>query len=250
MLKHIDEKTGLPKESYDLWEEKLGIHTFTCSTVYAGFLAAANFEDEFGTVTKAKVLRQAAERLKQAMLKHLYDEQLGYFIKMVYYENGEMKRDTTLDFSSAYSIFQFDVLPVTDERVTKSMESCKQRLYCNTASGGYARYENDYYYRVDQNIPGNPWFITTLWLAEYYIKKAKTEQDLRPAIEIFKWVTDLALPTGVLPEQIHPHTKEPVSVAPLTWSHAGFVIAIVKYLEKLDELGICMMCNPPKLEKK
>ncbi len=52
MMKFIDLKTGLPKESYDLWEEKLGIHTFTCATVFAGLRAAANFERVFGTAAK------------------------------------------------------------------------------------------------------------------------------------------------------------------------------------------------------
>src|SRR5947199_7129209 len=33
--------------------------------------------------------------------------------------------------------------------------------------GGVARYENDYYHRISNDIaavPGNPWFICTLWL--------------------------------------------------------------------------------------
>ena len=52
MVEFIDEKTGLPKESYDLWEEKLGIFTFTAATVYAALKAAANFEEVFGTTAK------------------------------------------------------------------------------------------------------------------------------------------------------------------------------------------------------
>jgi GH15 family glucan-1,4-alpha-glucosidase len=254
MVKYMDKKTGLLKESYDLWEEKLGIHTFTCATVFAGFNAAANFEEIFGTKARAKIYRKKAEQVKQAILNYLYDEKLGYFIKMVYYneENGKKKilQDTTLDISSTYGVFQFGVLPPTDRRVKKSIHLCKERLQLKTNSGGVARYENDYYYRIDQEgTPGNPWFITTLWLAEYYIAIAKTQNDLQPAIDIFNWVASHTLETGVLSEQLHPHNGSPVSVAPLTWSHAGFVIAINKYLEKLDELGICKMCNPPKVKQ-
>ena len=251
MLMFIDERTGLPKETYDLWEEKLGIHTFTVATVYAGFKAAANFEKIFGKKENEQKYLNAAEKVKKALLKYLYDKELGYFIKMVYYEDDELKKDTTLDMSSAYGVFQFGVLDSDDERIESSMNTCMDRLSLKTASGGHARYTNDYYYRIDkEGTPGNAWFITTLWLAEYYIHKAYNKKMLQPALDIFNWVASHALETGVLSEQIHPHNSGPVSVAPLTWSHAGFIIAINKYLEKLDNLGICTMCNPPKLKEK
>lgn len=254
MLGYMDKKTGLPKESYDLWEEKLGIHTFTCSTVFAGFRAAAHFEREYGTAARAKVYDAAAEKVRNAILKYMWDEELGYFIKGVYYKGTELCRDTTLDISSAYGVFEFGVLDARDIRISKSMEKCDEHLLCKTAIGGYARYTNDQYYRVDRSgsVPGNPWFITTLWTAEYHIQLAKVADDdhLKKAVDIFEWVHSHAMDTGILAEQLNPHTGECLSVSPLTWSHAGYVIAVNKYLEKLDELGICSMCNPPKLREK
>ncbi len=238
MTRFIDLKTCLPKESYGLWEEKLGIHTFTCSTTYAGLRAAANFERVFGTQTRAKRYLREAERIRENTVKKLYDSKAGYFIKGLYYDHDRLKKDMTLDVSSFYGIFEYGLLPVTDERVTSTFNEVRKRLWCNTAIGGLARYEDDNYHRVDRDTPGNPWLITTLWLAEYYIKLATNEEELRPAIEIFEWVADNALDTGVLPEQLDPHTGEPLSVAPLTWSHAGFAIAINKYLQKLDELKL------------
>ncbi len=250
MLNFIDEKTGLPKESYDLWEEKLGMHTFTAATVYAGLQAVANFEEVLGTAAKAQKYRKAAENIKKSIVTQLYDQKEKRFMKMVYYdEKGQMKKDLTNDASSSYGIFEYNVLDVNDELVQNSIHSFMSRLHVNTPLGGFARYENDSYHRVDKNTPGNPWFITTLWLAEYYIKKAESKEDLKPAIEIFEWTASHALETGILPEQLHPHTGEPISVAPLTWSHAGFVIAVNKYLEKLDSLGVCKMCNPPRLQQ-
>lgn len=238
MTKFIDLKTGLPNESYDLWEEKLGIHTFTCSTVYAGLRAAANFESVFGSAMRGKRYLREAERIRENIVKHLYDPQAGYFIKGLYYDKGVLKKDMTLDASSLYGIFEYDVLPVTDERVRSSFNAVRERLWCNTRVGGCARFEDDHYHRIDKDTPGNPWFITTLWLAEYYIELAANEEDLKPAVKIFEWVADNALTTGVLAEQLHPHTGEPLSVAPLTWSHAGFAIAINKYLQKLEELRL------------
>ena len=47
----------------------------------------------------------------------------------------------------------------------------------------------------------------------------------------------VAAALGRLPlEQFTPHTGEAISVSPLTWSHATFVIVVVEYLQKLEAL--------------
>ncbi len=51
------------------------------------------------------------------------------------------------------------------------------------------------------------------------------------------------LPSGVLAEQINPHTHEPISVSPLTWSHATFIMAVQEYINKSLEIEKCMVCN-------
>ncbi len=250
MLDFIDKQTGLPKESYDVWEEKLGIHTFTCCAVYAGLKAAAQFEAIWGTTERTLACEQQAEKIKEGIITHLYDEERGYFIKRLYYDKGELKKDFTNDASSFYGVFQFNVLPVDDERVHSSYEQFKKQLKNNFPVNGYARYVGDNYYRQPCTEAGNPWFITTLWLAEYYIARARNLDELQPAVDIFTWVTKYALPTGILSEQLEPCSGLPLSVAPLTWSHAGYVTAVIKYLEKLDDLGICSLCSPPGLKRK
>ncbi len=43
MARHRDEATGLPAPSYDLWEERRGILSFTAGTVFGGLTAASLF---------------------------------------------------------------------------------------------------------------------------------------------------------------------------------------------------------------
>ena len=63
--------------------------------------------------------------------------------------------------------------------------------------------------RTSDGVAGNSWFICTLWLAEYYIARAKTTDDLEPALEIMRMDgRPRALPSGVLAEQIDPVTGE------------------------------------------
>jgi ferredoxin len=128
------------------------------------------------------------------------------------------------------------------------MRAIEQQLWIKTKVGGVARYENDNYHRVSsdtQSVPGNPWFICTLWLADYFIARAKTPAELKAALPIFEWTASHALESGVLAEQVHPYTNEPISVSPLTWSHATVVSTVINYLEKLEELQLCQLCNQP-----
>ena len=100
-----------------------------------------------------------------------------------------------------------------------------------------ARYENDEYQRVSRDVTGNPWFICTLWLARWHIARAKSSDELVKGLELISWAAKHALPSGVMAEQVHPFTGQPVSVSPLVWSHAEFVIAVCEYLEKYRELS-------------
>ena len=246
MVEHRDKKTGLPKPSYDLWEEKFGISTYTAASVYGGLIAAVNFAKLLGKNESAKYFQEAAEEIKQGILEYLYDEEEGIFFKMVNFKDGEAIYDRTLDMSSAYGIFAFGVLPAEDKRVERVMKNVEARLWAKTHVEGIARYEGDPFHRRGENIPGNPWFITTLWLAQYYIARAKKEEDVVVAKEWMSWAVDNSLASGVLSEQLDPHTGEQISAAPLTWSHAEFVITVINYLDKMEELGVCDKCIPFK----
>ncbi|MDD5669837.1 MAG: hypothetical protein PHE58_07420, partial [Candidatus Omnitrophica bacterium] len=70
------------------------------------------------------------------------------------------------------------------------------------------------------------------------------------ALPVIEWACDHALPSGVLAEQIDPHTNEPLSVSPLTWSHATYVAVIQEYLNKFIAIEKCTACNQPKYSKK
>ncbi len=243
MSLYRDKETGLPKRSYDLWEEKLGVSTFTCASVYGALIAAANFSGLLGKKEHEKKYRDIAEEIKTGIMKYLYDEETGTFRKLFNRVSGKNINDNTLDISSVYGMFRFGVLPPDDPRLRKAFGITEERLFCARYSGGIARYEGDNYYRLGHDVPGNPWFVTTLWLVQYYIATAQNEKDFERVKQWFDWVVGVALPTGVLSEQLNPYTKEQISAAPLTWSHSEYVLAVIAYLEKQEELGICKACN-------
>lgn len=239
MVEFRERETGLPLPSYDPWEEQRGIFTYTTATTIAGLHAAARIAHILGHYKHSERFEHTADEMRQALLFHLYDEPTGRFVKKIRRKNGQtVERDLTPD-ASIVVVWTLDVLPADDPRVVSTMKQLMEILRVKTNVGGLARYPNDNYQwqvPLSADIPGNPWIITTLWSAQWLIAMAKDVKDLEPARDILDWTKSLASPSGILPEQMHPQTGKPLSVAPLTWSHSTYVETVLKFLEKEGQL--------------
>lgn len=236
---YIDDATGLPRGSYDLWEEKYGTSTYTVSSVFGGLTAAARFSDILGKAENAASYGAMAERVKAAMLQYLYLEDFHIFAKLIHVDAPELSYDYTVDSSSFFGPILFGVLPHTDERLTKFKKVIDQKLFVGPTEddGGYVRYEGDRYYTPDDAKTPNPWIVCTMWMAQYEIMQAKTLDELKRVTRHFAWVERSASTSGIMAEQIHLVTKEPLSTAPLVWSHSEYVIAVDEYAKKYRELS-------------
>ena len=168
----------------------------------------------------------------------LFDEETGMFVKHVRHtEDGELEYDKTFDTSSFYGLIVFEVFDIDDPKITRAAAAVRERLQVHANSKGYVRYENDGYYRMSDADTPNPWVITTLWMAQYLIKKATKLTELKEPLELLMWTCSHATTGGVLAEQMHPNTRAHVSTAPLIWSHAEYVLAVDAYLKKVKDLS-------------
>ena len=238
LVTHRDSKTLLPIPCYDLWEERFGVHTFTVSAVIAGLRAAANFARLFQDDSLAGKYDNVAEQMKEALVTHLYDTDLKRYARSGYRKGDGYELDKVIDVSLLGLDF-LGTLEPGDPRMVKTVEAIRQQLWLKSPVEGCARYQNDVYHRPADSltdITGNPWFISTLWLGEYFIARAENLQELREAIPYLEWCGKNALPSGVLAEQVHPLNSSPLSVSPLTWSHSSYVWAVLQYSEKFNAL--------------
>jgi GH15 family glucan-1,4-alpha-glucosidase len=229
-----DPQSELPRPSYDLWEERRGVFTFTAVAVCRALEEAAFLAHRLGAPGATRY-REAAARTRQAVLEHLYRPALGRFVRGFYCRaDGECQYDTTLD-ASLLGIITTGFLPPADARAAATARTVHDGLWVKTGIGGLARYTGDYYFRVSDDldrVPGNPWIICTLWSADYHVLSAESVDDLQFPARLLAWAADRAGPTGLLSEQVHPYTGQPLSVSPLTWSHAALVDSTLRYLEK------------------
>jgi GH15 family glucan-1,4-alpha-glucosidase len=239
MCTYRDTKTGLPLPSWDLWEERRGIHAYTLAAVYGGLMAASQFTAAFGEHDRSEQYARAADEIKAATRRYLWHDGAGRFVRTLYVEpDGSLTPDMVID-ASLSGLYQFGMFDVETDEIKRTMRAVEDRLVIKSDVGGVARYENDYYHQVSKdvtNVPGNPWFICACWLAEFKIESAMTLDELGGALTWLQWVQAHALPSGVLAEQINPYTHEPLSVSPLTWSHAEYAGAIRWYIGRYQHL--------------
>ncbi len=233
LLDYIDPDTGLPRPSFDIWEEKIGVFTSTLSTVISALQSAARLATVFYDHERQELLNKAAASMKEKMLAKLYDQKARRFKKAVYSDNSnDLTVDSSLSFAFTNGAFTAD-----DDKVQNTMNAIIAKLWIKTGVGGLARYENDDYQRISQETPGNPWFICTLWLARWYIAVSSSVEELNRGLRLLSWTAKHASPSGMLAEQITPFSGDQISVSPLVWSHAEFVIAVCEYIEKEKELA-------------
>lgn len=219
-------ETGLPLPSYDLWEERLGTFTFTCAAVWAGLNAAAELAQLFNDQERHATWSKAAEEVRSAMRKHLWLESENRFARGLIVNGDALELDPAID-SSAFATFYLGVFPAESALVEGTMRAIRERLRVHTEIGGIARYENDAYHRIyaeTDRVPGNPWILCTLWLAEH--DAARGEEGVQSALDHVRWARAKATASMILPEQIDPYDGQQLSVAPLTWSHAQVVSVV------------------------
>jgi GH15 family glucan-1,4-alpha-glucosidase len=218
MITFIDDKTGLPHASYDLWEEKFLTTTYTVCTVIAGLRTASKLAEAFDRADEASKWLKAAEAISGNLDKLYHPD--GYFRKgFLLLENGDLQYDDTLDISSLYGPFMYAGLELQDPRLLGTARHIEERLLNATPAGGLPRYENDNYFLTKHQFKGNPWIVSTLWLAQYYA----TADRVADAKGLLDWALAHELHSGALSEQFDAETGQPLGVTPLVWSHSELV---------------------------
>lgn len=223
---YIDAATGLPKPSYDLWEEKFITSTYTTSVVFAGLQSAAELAELAGDPDSAVRWRVASEDIYTHAKKHLYNKERGHFYKGILVSNGEVTYDDTIDLSSFFGAYMFGLFALDSEEIKTSFATIRS-VFMHNDTVALPRYENDDYHRTADSGLGNPWFIASLWLAQYAQETGDTELRDR----IVNWVTEETDESLMLSEQLNPITSEPLSVSPLVWSHAEYMATLLDQID-------------------
>lgn len=243
LLEFKDEYTSLPHLSFDLWEERLGEHAYSAAAVCAGLRAAVkianilelNDEDAQNWALYSEVINTKIKDIfwddYNKILARSYKVKLNGFGKEPTCDVlqatmlGETREfevtriDRTCDISLLGLSIPFNIFSPKDEVLKLTAMRIESTL---KLGHGYKRYENDNY------ADGNPWVISTLWLALYYIEI----EEYQKAKDLLDICTKTASELGFLPEQFEYNSLNPAWILPLNWSHAMFVLVLFRLIDR------------------
>jgi len=244
------EANGLPSPSFDPWEDEHSQGTYSAAAVYGGLTAANEIALIKGEKETAERWRLTAETVKEGILKHQWSDRHKRFMRginrrvykdiydraayegkytfsktdpMGLYPTYWVGEDERVDAALLGLAFPFGVLDAKDEKMQATVRAIEERLW-NRDVGGLHRYEGDSY------RGGNPWLITTFWLAIYYCMCDNRHR----AETLFNWCLEQANCHLLLPEQAEKNRGGPAWVLPLSWSHAMLILARLALDNKLS----------------
>lgn len=174
---------------FDLWEETRGHHFFTRMVQRKALLEGADLASQLGDAGAAIWYRQQGNELANEILKHWNGSLL---LTTLDRDGGIEYKYSGIDSSVVLGLIHGQrndgFLRLSDERVVATIhliESSFNHLYPINKLGhrgiAIGRYPEDQYTGYSAEGNGNPWFINTNALAQYYYALA---QELKHTAEI------------------------------------------------------------------
>ncbi|MGZ3688861.1 MAG: glycoside hydrolase family 15 protein [Bdellovibrionota bacterium] len=220
---------GLP--SHDLWEERMGVHAYSLAAVSAAFLSGASLARELSDRVAQRHYHRLARESRRLLIERFtpVDGPIRRAFIANYWDlqHGGGYWDEVPDVSMLGLIVPFQTHRKRDRISNRLLDQIRSRLWCRTV-GGLMRYEGDVY------RGGNPWILTTLWLAIAELGLS----NIQEARELFQWVMSKSTVLGMFPEQVHRETGQPFWVIPLGWSHAMYLLFVREVLDRKLESQI------------
>lgn len=214
--------------SYDLWEMNEGVHLYSLSSIISGLECMKKIYETIDNKQENLRLKQE-KRNKIALKLNKYIQLLKDYIEdnLIDKNTKTLKRnlkDNNMDISVIGAVYPFNVFNPNEKVIKNTVDKINMTLRTHTS--GYLRFEYDNYMGGN-----NPWIITTLWMALYYIKI----NDLDNAKKCFSFVVNTSLKHGFLAEQVNNDDKNFKWVIGLGWSHAMFIIVLNELLKANEE---------------
>ena len=232
----VDEETGLPLPSVDLWEQTDGQHSYSAAATYGGLVAAAAMATRHEPAL-AERYRAAAERVRAAIDEHLWSDEHGRYLRSRWVgRSGRARRGSRRPRSIGRcairrrrcgasigrmraSTARSSASPGRFARSTRRRRACAPRSRRSSASSGSTTAASS----------GTRTTTTRAATRGSSRRSGSGSPSARPATTP---ATERRSSTrspgrrslGLLPEQVT-RDGEPAWVVPLGWSHAMLILA-------------------------
>jgi glucoamylase len=239
------------EHSFDLWEEEKGMHFYTLLSQHVALQEGAKLASELNDSGAATFYSEQSNEIANKLKSEFLNDNIGILVSsqksaaLGYKNSGlDVAPLLALIHTSPYQkLFAFNNAFVS-KYITSLVESFKQIYQVNkdyTDLGvGLGRYPEDRYDGYVTTKKGNPWFLTTLALGEFYCLlkddlqvKGSLSKKLGTVLSTkveqqFKRVLFHSDGKGHMSEQFNQDNGFMQGARDLTWSHNAFMSAMMR----------------------
>ena len=223
--------------SFDLWEEEQAMHFYTLTVQKVALLKGSVLAHRMNDQGAADFYMNQARAIEK-YLGQFYDSSKGVIRYAINSRHRLPQKTTDLDIAVVLAAIQtFDgKFYVSDQQLASTVQALlteftkaypinqAKRSGSGTKAGvATGRYPGDVYSGYDFG-GGNPWFLSTLAIAEYFCDAGKNS-NLAAAKAQFDLVLKHMGSDGALSEQFRGDNGQMQGARDLTWSYSSYITA-------------------------
>lgn len=228
--------------SFDLWEEEKGMHFYTLLAQHTALQEGAKLAMELNDQGAAAFYSEQSKLIGSYLKSRFVDSSIGLKTS-INREGGLHYKTSNIDVAPLLALLHnypyqklFAFRAVEVKKYISVLEDTFKNLYAiNKAfpelGVGIGRYPEDRYDGYQTTGAGNPWFLSTVGLGEYYcqLRREEFRSEIGAKIEQqFQRVLFHSDRTGSLSEQFNHQTGGMQGAVELTWSHNAFLTAMMR----------------------
>jgi glucoamylase len=218
--------------SFDLWEEVKGDHFYTHMVQRAALVEGSKLAADYGDHGAAAFYAAQANNLELYILNY-WDHKQRFFRATMNNVGGVDYKYSNVDAAVVLGLLHGHTndgfLKFNDPRVVSTVsyiENAFRHIYSINQNGrpgvAIGRYPEDRYDGITTHTIGNPWFITTFAMAEYYYRAGRKDKGDE---FMDRGLSHRNQDDSSMSEQINRYTGHMQGATHLTWSYASFLTA-------------------------
>jgi glucoamylase len=231
---------------FDLWEEENGVHFYTLLAQHTALQEGAKLAYELGDKEASAFYKRESFLIGEKLKKDFLDENLGLKTTIQKVNGGLHYKHSNLDVAPLLALLHNSPYQKLFTLRSTPVRKYVQKLI-ETFSGLYSinksyqdlgvslgRYPEDRYDGYQTSGVGNPWFLSTLALGEYYClsqEETKSPKFNELIEKQFSRVLFHSDRKGGLSEQFNHMNGYMQGAHELTWSHNAFMTAMMRCKE-------------------
>jgi glucoamylase len=239
------------EHSFDLWEEEKGMHFYTLLVQHVALQEGAKLASELKDFEASFFYQQESKKIGDRIKSDFMDDRVGIIVTSEK-SSGLDYKTSQLDIAPLLALIHTSpyqkLIPLSDPFVFKYIEKLTKtfsqtydvNLKYQDLGIGLGRYPEDRYDGYETTQLGNPWFLSTLALGEFYCLLSQEKLNQRQltsrmekefSVKVEKQFARVLFHSdrkGHFSEQFNHQSGLMQGAEDLTWSHNSFMTAFMR----------------------